>query len=53
MKFKIAAVTMFAAFVSGCATQSPQIKSTESSHSQAEQLQAQKQAVETHLSHQP
>ncbi|EOD9419490.1 MULTISPECIES: CsgG/HfaB family protein [Vibrio harveyi group] len=46
MKFKIAAVTMFAAFVSGCATQSPQIKSTESSHSQAEQLQAQKQAVE-------
>lgn len=46
MKFKIAAVTMFAAFVSGCATQSSQIKSTESSHSQAEQLQAQKQAVE-------
>ncbi len=42
----IAASAVFATFLSGCATQSPQVEPVESAHSQQVQLEAQKSATE-------
>lgn len=45
MKTKITALVIFAVLMSGCATQSPQIKSKESAYSQTEQLKAQQEFI--------
>ncbi len=47
MKRSVIATSVFAAFLSGCATQSPQIDSIESPHSQQAQIDAQKVVTET------
>ncbi|MFB1072246.1 CsgG/HfaB family protein [Vibrio diabolicus] len=47
MKRSAIAISVFAAFLSGCATQSPQMESVENAHSQQAQIDAQKVVAET------
>lgn len=50
MKRSVIAASIFAVFLSGCATQSPQMKSVESTHSQQAQIEAQEAVLETVVS---
>jgi curli biogenesis system outer membrane secretion channel CsgG len=50
MKHSLITASIFAAFLSGCATQSPQIDAVESSHTQQAQLDAQRAVKDTVVS---